>query len=118
MGPDKSYGGTSRAKFNECAGSVIDGLPFSERSAPMIGDMPLIGDTRLLRFQSRIFHGALQEVMFMFRRDPDSGIQRRHPVRKFASGIVVRLKQSASVLQSAVVFNDLGTSQSYLLSIS
>jgi hypothetical protein len=40
----------------------------------MIGDVALIGDARLLRFQPRILRGALQEVIFMFRRDPDSGM--------------------------------------------
>jgi hypothetical protein len=58
----------------------------------MIGDMPLVGDTRLFRFQPRILRSALQEIIFMLRRDPDSGIQRRHSVREFTGGVVVHLE--------------------------
>jgi hypothetical protein len=77
---------------------LIQLVSILKTSAAMIGDMPLIGDTRVLRFQPGILRSALQEVIFMFRRDPDSGIQRRHPVREFTGGVIVRLEQSASFL--------------------
>jgi hypothetical protein len=37
----------------------------------------------------------------MLRRDPDSGIQRRYPVREFTSGIIVGLEQAASFLAAS-----------------
>jgi hypothetical protein len=59
-----------------CADDPARGAAILKSSAAMIGGVPLIGDTRLLRFQPRIFRGARQEVIFMFRRDSDSVIQR------------------------------------------
>jgi hypothetical protein len=54
---------------------VIFVLKSRQLSAAMIGDMPLIGDARLLRFQAGILRRALQEVIFMFWRDSDSAIK-------------------------------------------